>query len=77
MKNTIYIFHKLKSLPSISFLLLLIAGHMYRINWGIGHCIKDILEAHKSPFIGQGHKGLYEILTTSWHAQLSINLALD
>jgi len=50
---------------------------MYRINWGIGHCIKDILEAHKSPFIGQGHKGLYEILTTSWHAQLSINLALD
>ncbi|KAK5769942.1 hypothetical protein PVK06_050057 [Gossypium arboreum] len=27
-------------------------------------------------FAGQGHKGLYEILTTSWHAQLSLNLAM-
>ncbi|GFQ04639.1 photosystem i p700 chlorophyll a apoprotein a1 [Phtheirospermum japonicum] len=43
---------------------------MYRTNWGIGHGIKDILEAHKGPFTGQG---LYEILTTSWHAQLSLN----
>ncbi|KAL4022627.1 hypothetical protein IC575_016367 [Cucumis melo] len=49
---------------------------MYRTNWGIGHGIKEILEAHKGPFTGQGHKGLYEILTTSWHAQLSINLAI-
>ncbi|KAG4944794.1 hypothetical protein JHK85_002916 [Glycine max] len=57
-------------------ILFLIAGHMYRTNWGIGHSIKDILEAHKGPFTGQGHKGLYEILTTSWHAQLSINLAM-
>ncbi|KAB1200002.1 hypothetical protein CJ030_MR0G008653 [Morella rubra] len=57
-------------------ILFLIAGHMYRTNWGIGHGIKDILEAHKGPFTGQGHKGLYEILTTSWHAQLSINLAI-
>ncbi|XBI94864.1 hypothetical protein VPH35_031427 [Triticum aestivum] len=39
-------------------ILFLIAGHMYRTNWG------------------QGHKGLYEILTTSWHAQLSLNLAM-
>ncbi|KAH0753301.1 hypothetical protein KY285_006449 [Solanum tuberosum] len=45
-------------------------------NWGIGHGLKDILEAHKGPFTGQGHKGLYEILTTSWHAQLSLNLAM-
>ncbi|CAN2059341.1 unnamed protein product [Malus fusca] len=57
-------------------ILFLVAGHMYRTNWGIGHGIKDILEAHKGPFTGQGHKGLYEILTTSWHAQLSINLAI-
>ncbi|XP_042378564.1 photosystem I P700 chlorophyll a apoprotein A1-like [Zingiber officinale] len=49
---------------------------MYRTNWGIGHDLKDILEAHKGPFTGQGHKGLYEILTTSWHAQLSLNLAM-
>ncbi|KAF9602742.1 hypothetical protein IFM89_030630 [Coptis chinensis] len=57
-------------------ILFLIAGHMYRTNWGIGHGLKDILEAHKSPFTGQGHKGLYEILTTSWHAQLSFNLPM-
>jgi photosystem I P700 chlorophyll a apoprotein A1 len=56
--------------------LFIIAGHMYRTNWGIGHSIKEILEAHKGPFTGEGHKGLYEILTTSWHAQLAINLAL-
>ncbi|KAI5424945.1 hypothetical protein KIW84_030931 [Lathyrus oleraceus] len=37
-------------------ILFLIAGHMYRTNWGIGHGIKDILEAHKGPFTGQGHK---------------------
>ncbi|KAF5791289.1 Photosystem I P700 chlorophyll a apoprotein A1 [Helianthus annuus] len=52
------------------------ANHMYRTNWGIGHGLKDILEAHKGPFTGQVHKGLYEILTTSWHAQLSLNLAM-
>ncbi|XBJ16343.1 hypothetical protein VPH35_008005 [Triticum aestivum] len=57
-------------------ILFLIACHMYRTNWGIGHGLKDILEAHKGPFIGQGHNGLYEILTTSWHAQLSLNLAM-
>ena len=56
--------------------LFIIAGHMYRTNWGIGHSMKEILEGHKGPFTGQGHKGLYEILTTSWHAQLAINLAM-
>ena len=44
---------------------------MYRTNWGIGHSMKEILEAHKGdPFWGEGHNGLYETLTTSWHAQL-------
>ncbi|CAN6444999.1 unnamed protein product [Victoria cruziana] len=57
-------------------ILFLIAGHMYKTNWGIGHDLKDILEAHKGPFTGEGHKGLYEILTTSWHAQLALNLAM-
>jgi photosystem I P700 chlorophyll a apoprotein A1 len=58
--------------------LFIIAGHMYRTNWGIGHSIKEILENHKDPLLigGEGHKGLYEVLTTSWHAQLAINLAL-
>jgi len=56
--------------------LFIVAGHMYQTNWSLGHKIKTILEAHKGPFTGEGHKGLYEILTTSWHAQLAINLAL-
>ena len=56
--------------------LFIVAGHMYRTNWGIGHSMKEILEAHKGPFTGEGHKGLYEVLTTSWHAQLAINLAM-
>jgi photosystem I P700 chlorophyll a apoprotein A1 len=56
--------------------LFIIAGHMYRTNYGIGHSMKELLEGHKGPFTGEGHKGLYEILTTSWHAQLAINLAL-
>ncbi|HHP7231461.1 MAG TPA: photosystem I core protein PsaA [Xenococcaceae cyanobacterium] len=55
--------------------ILIIAGHMYRTNWGIGHSMKEILEAHKGPFTGTGHKGMYEVFTTSWHAQLSWNLA--
>jgi photosystem I P700 chlorophyll a apoprotein A1 len=56
--------------------LFIFAGHMYRTNWGIGHSMKEILEAHNGPFTGEGHNGLYEILTNSWHAQLAINLAM-
>ncbi|NEQ95137.1 MAG: photosystem I core protein PsaA [Cyanothece sp. SIO2G6] len=59
--------------------LFIVAGHMYRTNWGIGHSIKEILEGQKGDpllFPGKGHDGLYEILTTSWHAQLALNLAL-
>jgi photosystem I P700 chlorophyll a apoprotein A1 len=56
--------------------LFIFAGHMYRTNWGIGHSMKEILEAHQGPFTGEGHNGLYEILTNSWHAQLAINLAM-
>jgi photosystem I P700 chlorophyll a apoprotein A1 len=56
--------------------IFLIAGHQYRTNWGIGHSIREILENHKGPFTGEGHKGLYENLTTSWHAQLAVNLAM-
>jgi photosystem I P700 chlorophyll a apoprotein A1 len=56
--------------------LFIVAGHQYRTNWGIGHSIREILENHKGPFTGEGHKGLYENLTTSWHAQLAVNLAM-
>ena len=64
--------------------MFIVAGHMYRTNWGIGHNIKLMLDDLRNPnmlpflsFIGpKGHKGLYEVLTTSWHAQLSLNLAM-
>ncbi|PSR15801.1 photosystem I core protein PsaA, partial [filamentous cyanobacterium CCP3] len=59
--------------------LFIVAGHMYRTNWGIGHSMKEILEGHKGDpllFGGRGHDGLYENLTTSWHAQLAVNLAI-
>ena len=56
--------------------LFIFAGHMYQTNWQIGHNMKLMLETHKGPFTGNGHKGLYEILTTSWHAQLAVNLAM-
>jgi len=56
--------------------LFIFAGHMYKTNWEIGHDMKVLLEAHKGPFTGSGHKGLYEIFTSSWHAQLSLNLAM-
>jgi photosystem I P700 chlorophyll a apoprotein A1 len=59
--------------------MFIVAGHMYRTNWGIGHSMKEILEANgPDPFMitGNGHKGLYEVLTKSWHAQLAVNLAI-
>jgi photosystem I P700 chlorophyll a apoprotein A1 len=59
--------------------MFIVAGHMYRTNWGIGHSMKEVLEANgPDPFMitGNGHKGLYEVLTTSWHAQLAVNLAI-
>eukprot|EP00963_Diacronema_lutheri_P014569 scaffold3210_cov4495-Pavlova_lutheri.AAC.5 len=36
--------------------LFIIAGHMYRTNWGIGHSMKEILEAHRGPLTGEGHQ---------------------
>jgi photosystem I P700 chlorophyll a apoprotein A1 len=64
--------------------MFIVAGHMYRTNWGIGHSIKVMLDDARTPkmlpflsFIGPvGHRGLFEVLTSSWHAQLSINLAM-
>ena len=60
--------------------LFIVAGHMYRTNWGIGHSIKEIHEGQKGdPLLfpaGNGHDGLYEFMTTSWHAQLAVNLAM-
>ncbi|KAL2922626.1 hypothetical protein RDABS01_014117 [Bienertia sinuspersici] len=57
--------------------IFLIAGHMYRTNFGIGHSMKDLLEAHIPPGgrLGRGHKGLYDTINNSLHFQLGLALA--
>ncbi len=57
--------------------IFIIAGHMYRTNFGIGHSIKEILDTHKPPQggLGEGHKGLYDTLNNSLHFQLALALA--
>ncbi len=62
--------------------IFIIAGHMYRTNFGIGHSIKEILGAHKPPqgtpfggALGEGHKGLYDTINNSLHFQLGLALA--
>jgi photosystem I P700 chlorophyll a apoprotein A2 len=62
--------------------LFVIAGHMYRTNFGIGHSIREILEAHNPPkgtpfggALGAGHKGLYDTINNSLHFQLGLALA--
>jgi photosystem I P700 chlorophyll a apoprotein A2 len=60
--------------------LFVIAGHMYRTNFGIGHSIREILDAHNPPKgtpgdLGAGHKGLYDTINNSLHFQLGLALA--
>lgn len=56
-------------------MIFIIAGHMYRTNWGIGHSIKEILNAHKGPLTGAGHTNLYDTINNSLHFQLGLALA--
>ena len=57
--------------------VFIIAGHMYRTNFGIGHSMKEILNAHRPPGgrLGAGHIGLFETITNSLHMQLGLALA--
>ena len=60
--------------------IFIIAGHMYRTNFGIGHSIKEILDTHNPPpgtpgDLGEGHKGIYDTLNNSLHFQLALALA--
>jgi photosystem I P700 chlorophyll a apoprotein A2 len=57
--------------------IFIVAGHMYRTNFGIGHSIREILDAHVPPTgrLGTGHKGLYDTVTNSLHFQLGLALA--
>lgn len=57
-------------------IIFIIAGHMYQTNWGIGHKLQDILNAHQPPSgkLGKGHKGLFETINNSLHFQLGLAL---
>jgi photosystem I P700 chlorophyll a apoprotein A2 len=57
--------------------IFIVAGHMYRTNFGIGHNMEDILNAHRAPSgkLGLGHKGLFETVNDSLHFQLGLALA--
>ena len=56
--------------------VFIIAGHTYRTNSGIGHSMKEILEAHIPPGgkLGRGHKGLYDAVNNSLHFRPSSSL---
>src|SRR3569833_2943001 len=57
--------------------LFILAGHMYRTNFGIGHSMRQILEAHRPPAggLGRGHQGIFDTLNNSLHFQLGLALA--
>jgi photosystem I P700 chlorophyll a apoprotein A2 len=58
-------------------IVFIIAGHIYRTNFGIGHNLCEILNAHCPPSggLGRGHVGLYETVNNSLHFQLGLALA--
>jgi photosystem I P700 chlorophyll a apoprotein A2 len=57
--------------------LFIVAGHMYRTQFGIGHSMKEIMDAHRPPAggLGAGHKGMYDTYNNSLHFQLGWHLA--
>jgi len=60
--------------------IFIVAGHQYRTNFGIGHSIKEMLNAKNffgAKTEGQGnlpHQGLYDTYNNSLHFQLGIHL---
>ncbi|NEO28722.1 MAG: hypothetical protein F6K03_18065 [Kamptonema sp. SIO4C4] len=62
--------------------LFIVAGHMYRTNFGIGHSIKEMLNSKAGLFGGKSegqfnlpHQGLYDTVNNSLHFQLALALA--
>jgi photosystem I P700 chlorophyll a apoprotein A2 len=57
--------------------IFIIAGHMYKTNFGIGHNMREILNAHKPPSgkLGAGHAGMFDTVNNSLHFQLGLALA--
>ena len=58
-------------------IIFILAGHMYRTHWGIGHSLNEILVAHVPPngALGAGHRGLFSTISESLHIQLGLALA--
>ncbi|MBW4546141.1 MAG: photosystem I core protein PsaB [Symplocastrum torsivum CPER-KK1] len=62
--------------------IFIIAGHMYRTNFGIGHSIKEMLNSKAGLLSPRSegqfnlpHQGLYDTYNNSLHFQLGIHLA--
>ena len=57
--------------------IFIVAGHLYRTNFGIGYSIKDILDAHRPPAVNfsGGHRAMYHEHQQSLHLQLALALA--
>ncbi|MEB3295020.1 MAG: photosystem I core protein PsaB [Synechococcales bacterium] len=57
--------------------IFIVAGHMYKTNFGIGHSMREILNAHKPPSgkLGAGHTGMFDTVNNSLHFQLGLALA--
>merc|ERR1712187_577897 len=57
--------------------LFIVAGHMYRSNFDIGHSIRIIIDSHVSPAggMGEGHRNLYFTVNDSLHFQIGLALA--
>lgn len=58
-------------------ILFIVAGHMYKTCFGIGHSIRQILQYHTPPSksLGDAHRNLYDTITNSLHLQLCFALA--
>ncbi len=62
--------------------IFIVAGHMYRTNFGIGHSIREMLDSKAGLFNAKTegqfnlpHQGLYDTLNNSLHFQLALALA--
>ena len=57
--------------------LFIIAGHIYRTKFDIGHSMREILDVHVPPsgMLGRGHYDLYSTVNNSLHFQLGLALA--
>lgn len=55
--------------------LYIVAGHMYRTQFGIGHSMKEIMDVHRDPWYGATLQGLYDTYNESLHFQLAFHLA--